>query len=462
MSGRQLIQLSTGLLAAAIFGCFPRSARAIPAFAVQTGQPCTTCHIGAFGPQLTAFGRAFKIGGYTQTGGDATTPVPFSLMLIGSYSNTTKGQGAPAANNYGANGNFAMDQIGLFYGGHIGDYAGALIQGTFDGIASAFNLDNSDVRLTAPFTVSDTELRLGLDINNGPTVQDPYNSSYSWGYPYVGSALVPTPTAQPLLAGGLSGNSIGATVYAWYNRSLYLEAGLYNTVGPTLLNWMGNSYGPGSTANPAPYLRGAYEWNWNGQSAHIGTIFLHSNFNPAISSFSADGSQGHDSYTDYAVDGGYQYIGDGTNIVSVLGIFDHETQNLVGSTSMGASSQPNNTLNQVRLSATYYYQQTYGATFGWQNTWGSPNPLLYNGGSSTPQPLSGSANGKPNSNEFILEADYVPFGKADSWAGPWVNLKLGIQYTIYTEFNGGTSNYDGNGRNASANNTLYLFAWMIF
>jgi hypothetical protein len=105
MSGRQLIQLRTGLLAAAIFGCFPRSARAIPAFAVQTGQPCTTCHIGAFGPQLTAFGRAFKIGGYTQTGGDATTPVPFSLMLIGSYSNTTKGQGAPAANNYGANGN---------------------------------------------------------------------------------------------------------------------------------------------------------------------------------------------------------------------------------------------------------------------------------------------------------------------------------------------------------------------
>jgi hypothetical protein len=30
--------------------------------------------------------------------------------------------------------------------------------------------------------------------------------------------------------------------------------------------------------------------------------------------------------------------------------------------------------------------------------------------------LSGSANGKPNSNEFILEADWVPFGKADSWA----------------------------------------------
>ena len=40
-------------------------ADAVPAFAQQTGQPCTTCHIGSFGPQLTPFGRAFKIGGYT-------------------------------------------------------------------------------------------------------------------------------------------------------------------------------------------------------------------------------------------------------------------------------------------------------------------------------------------------------------------------------------------------------------
>jgi hypothetical protein len=28
-------------------GCFPTLARAIPAFAQQTGQPCTACHIGA-------------------------------------------------------------------------------------------------------------------------------------------------------------------------------------------------------------------------------------------------------------------------------------------------------------------------------------------------------------------------------------------------------------------------------
>jgi hypothetical protein len=443
------------LMALVVFS--PKLARAIPPFAQQTGQPCTACHIGAFGPQLTAFGRAFKIGGYTQTGGDATMPIPFSLMLLGSYSNTTTGQGAPAANNYGANGNFAMDQISVFYGGHFGDYFGALIQGTFNGIESSFHLDNSDLRLTAPITVHDTELRLGLDINNGPTVQDPYNSTYAWGYPFVGSALVPTPTAQPLLAGGLIGNSIGSTVYAWYDRSLYVEAGLYNTYGPSLLSWTGNSYGPGSTNNPAPYLRAAYEWNWNGQSAHVGGVFLHSNINPAYAPFSATGSLGRDSYTDYAVDGGYQYLGDGTNVVSLLGIVDHETQNLVGSFNGGVVSQASNSLNQARATLTYYYQQTYGLTVSWQRTWGTANPLLY-----PSAPVSGSANGKPNSNAFILEADWVPFGKADSWGSPWLNLKLGVQYTIYTQFNGGASNYDGFGRNASDNNSLYVFAWLIF
>ena len=87
----------------------------------------------------------------------------------------------------------------------------------------------------------------------------------------------------------------------------------------------------------------------------------------------------------------------------MLGIFDHENQNLASSFATGSASQQDNSLNQIRADVTYYYQQTYGATVAWQKTWGSPNPLLY-----TPAPLTGSANGKPNSNAFIFEADYVP------------------------------------------------------
>jgi hypothetical protein len=436
----------------------PHSAQAVPSFALQTGQPCTTCHIGAFGPQLTAYGRQFKLSGYTQTGGDGwQATVPVSVMLLGSYTNTTKGQGEPASEHYGSNGNFAMDQISVFLGGRINDYAGGFVQGTFGGITSQFKLDNTDLRLTAPFTVRNTELRVGLDVNNGPTVQDPYNSSYAWGYPYVQSGLAPTPAAQPLLAGGLIGNSIGVTTYAWYDRSLYLEAGLYNTYGPTLLRATGNAYGPGSTSNPSPYLRAAYEWNWNGQSAHVGAIFLHSNVNPTTASYSSTADFGHDSYTDYAVDAGYQFLGDGTHTVSVLGIYNHENQKLSSSYNSGASSQSGNNLDQFRANVSYYYQQTYGATLGWQKTWGNANPALY-----ATNALSGSANGKPNSNAFTAEVDYVPFGKADSWGGPWTNLKVGALYTAYTQFNGGNKNYDGNGRNASDNNTLYLFAWLIF
>jgi len=56
----------------------------------------------------------------------------------------------------------------------------------------------------------------------------------------------------------------------------------------------------------------------------------------------------------------------------------------------------------------------------------------------------------------------VPFGKEGAWLSPLANMKLGVQYTIYTLFNGASHNYDGFGRNASDNNALFLTAWWIF
>jgi hypothetical protein len=433
-------------------------ARAVPSFAMQTGQACVACHIGAYGPQLTPYGRAFKLGGYTSTGGEGwTASLPASVMLLGSFTHTSKGQPGGASEHYGNNNNFAMDQISVFLAGRVNDHVGGFIQGTFDGIASQSSLDNTDLRATDSYDIGTHELRLGLDVNNGPTVQDPYNSTYAWGYPFVASALAPTPAAAPLITGGLIGNSIGTTVYAQWDRSLYLEVGLYNTYGPALLSITGQGYGPGSTAQPAPYLRAAYEWNWSAQSAHVGGMFLHSNFNPATGLRTADGSAGRDSYTDYAVDGGYQYLGDGTHVVSAFAILAHEDSNLVGTTNAGGSSQNHNSLNDLRASISYYYRQTYGVTVAWQDTWGKANPALF-----APDPIGGSANGKPNSSAYIVEVDWVPFGKEGAWGGPWANLKLGAQYTGYTRFNGGVKNYDGNGRNASDNNTLYMFAWLIF
>jgi mono/diheme cytochrome c family protein len=48
------------------------SAGAVPAFAAQTGAPCAACHVGGFGPQLTIYGRDFKLHGYTARSGSTS------------------------------------------------------------------------------------------------------------------------------------------------------------------------------------------------------------------------------------------------------------------------------------------------------------------------------------------------------------------------------------------------------
>lgn len=45
---------------------------------------------------------------------------------------------------------------------------------------------------------------------------------------------------------------------------------------------------------------------------------------------------------------------------------------------------------------------------------------------------------------------------------PWPTVKLAVRYTWYREFNGSRDNYDGFGRNASDNNSLFLLAWLLF
>jgi hypothetical protein len=39
---------------------------------------------------------------------------------------------------------------------------------------------------------------------------------------------------------------------------------------------------------------------------------------------------------------------------------------------------------------------------------------------------------------------------------------VGLQYTAYTRYNGAHDNYDGFGRNARDNNSLFLYAWAAY
>ena len=102
------------------YGVMPASdAYALPAFAAQTGQPCQTCHVGGFGPQLTPFGRNFKLGGYTLRTGDNFT-LPLAGMIVASFLHTQKDAPSPAAPHYGVNDNFALDQASIPVAGTSG------------------------------------------------------------------------------------------------------------------------------------------------------------------------------------------------------------------------------------------------------------------------------------------------------------------------------------------------------
>jgi len=80
-------------------------------------------------------------------------------------------------------------------------------------------------------------------------------------------------------------------------------------------------------------------------------------------------------------------------------------------------------------------------------TSGTADSLLY-----APGPVGGSRTSSPNGSGLIAELDW----------NPWMNTRLALQYTAYTKFNGASSNYDGNGRSAANNNTLYLVAWLMY
>jgi hypothetical protein len=429
-----------------------RAAFAVPSFARQTGQPCTACHIGAFGPELTDFGRQFKLNGYVW--GDVDTKIPpISAMLLTSFTHTAQGQ-SPPPTYFGDNNNFAVDQVSLFYAGRIYDKLGAMIQGTYDGVGKSYALDNSDIRLADQGTLFGKDIVYGASVNNNPTDQDLWNTTPAWGYPYVSSALANTPVATPLLDGGVAGQVIGATAYTMWNDLVYLEAGGYTSLPYDVQNALGEApNGEQQITGLAPYWRVALQQQFGYNYASIGTYGLVSNVYPGRVQ-----TAGTDQYTDIGFDVSYQYVASNDHLFTADANYIFENQNLSASQQLGNSTNSSDTLNEFRINGSYTYLETYTARVAYFNIWGSSDTGLYG--------LSGgcgcSANNSPNSAGFIFEVDYTPFGKDNSWLAPWVNARFGIQYTLYTKFDGASSNYDGAGTNASDNNTLYLFAWFAF
>lgn len=196
-----------------VFGpLWPATATAVPSFARQTGLACSACH--TIPPQLNAFGRYFKLHGYVLgprklSGGSTKLDIdqfpPLSAMMILSETATR------AAEPGSQNGSVAFpQQASIFYAGAISQHMGAMAQLTYEQQADHFSIDNTDIRYARDFSWNDGDtLVWGLDLNNNPTVQDVWNSTPAWGFPYISSEVAPAPSATPLLAGPLAQNVAG-------------------------------------------------------------------------------------------------------------------------------------------------------------------------------------------------------------------------------------------------------------
>jgi len=434
------------LLAMVTVGVCATGALAVPSFAVQTGQPCASCHVGGFGPQLTPFGRNFKMNGYTMR--TVTWNVPLSIAATASYIRTMRDQKSPPAPGFGVNDNVALDQVNLFFAGGIGSHFGAFIQATYDGVAKAFNWDNLDVRAVTTTTVSGKPVVLGLSLNNAPTVQDAWNTLPAWGFPYTSSALAPSPAAAPLI-GSLAQTTLGLTAYTWINSQVYLEGGGYTSPSANLLTRLGvDPTDPGNINGVAPYGRIAYQKNYGDRNFEIGAFGMAANIYPGH-----DETTGlTDHYTDLGLDGSYQLFATKKNVVTVNARYTYERQRLDASQALGLATSDRVNLQDLRFDASYYWHDKIGLTVGAFDTWGTPDELLY----------AGNRNFRPNSSGLLFQVDGTPYGAGGSPLGPRFNLRVGVQYTDYLSFDGSGANYDGLGSNASNNNTVRVFAWVAY
>ncbi len=433
----------------------PPRALGVPSYARQTGLACSGCHYAP--PELNPAGRRFKLLGYVDRGDDTKVvtsegskthaalnllqSLPLSVMLETSFTATKSPQ--PGTQN----GNFEFPQdISLFLAGAWTSNVGSFLQVTYDAQADHFSMDNTDIRYANKTKLGGKELVYGLDLNNNPTLEDLWNTTPAWGYPWIASDVAPTPNATPIINGPLAQDVAGIGGYAMWNSHLYLDLALYRSEHVGALQPNPGLGFPVNIVGVAPYWRVAWQESTGTTQFMIGSYGMHlKSTNGLINNGAGDL---YDGYTDWAFDTQYDRTLFRKDILSLRGTYIRENSNLASSANTGAASPGGHHLNTFMPNAEFHFGNRYTGTFGWFITSGTADPLLY----PPTVPVTGNFNGDPRSAGYIANFSY--------W--PWQNLQLAAQYTAYTRFNGGSTNYDGAGRNASANNTVYLDAKFVF
>ncbi len=464
---------------AALLACLAAGeANAVPSFARQTGLACEACH--TVWPELTHFGRTFKANGYVLDNLKqvrdvspqkaelldlASTP-PLSIMLQAGYTQLARAvpdtsSGKPVGTAQNGTVDFPQ-QVGIFYAGKIAPHLGAFLQLTYSSSGGSIGIDNTDIRLANLAVLpSEQSLIYGVSLNNNPTVQDLWNTTPAFGFPYATSASRVGSLAATAIDGGQAQKVAGLSVYAFWNESVYAELGAYRSAKQGVANTLTGSAGPldGSSTDVvkgfAPYGRLAYEHNVGRHSIEVGVYGADFRLFPGGSSAgSAAPLNGlTNDFRDIAEDLQYQYLGD-QHLFSITATRIRETMQLDAAYAAGATARAANDLTTLRINGTYYFRHKIGATVGYFSTKGSSDPGLYPSivlGTSDAGVVTSAANA-PDTAGTVFEVNYLP----------WLNTKFSVQYTAYSKFNGGSDNYDGAGRAAKDNNTLYFLAWLAY
>jgi hypothetical protein len=479
-------------------------ASAIPPFARQTGLACEACH--TVPPELTAFGRRFKLSGYTLTTrpplvndvddhkrntlwlSDLPGIAILAQMGYNHYDRAPPDSGQPYPAQGQSDSLQFPDQFSLVYAGAVSDRVGGWLQLTYNQVAGAVGIDNIDIRYSDH--TSDNKWLWGVTANNFPTFQDVWNGFGSYTIPNFNtvtlwsSGVAGAGTSGPIINALGPGNVAGIGAYVFYDDSLYFELSAYHSAvsgtGSTpVVDSTNLGVNGGAVDRFAPYARIAYERDWGYHSAEIGASAMYINWIPSVGYISAQqqlaataaatagtpytpaqtfNSGVINRYTDLSVDWQYQYNGQ-HDIYGFLGHVTHERQQnssqLVAATFTGASSpiytNPTDTLTQFLATAEYFRDRRYGGLVSFTRTTGTFDPLA-NGG-----------NGSPANQYEVYELDYLP----------WLNFRFILQYNAYQVVANNQNPFTLNHANfpnspgfpnikASNNNTWVFGLWMDF
>ena len=477
-------------------------AQALPLFARQTGQNCVACHAGGQFPELTPYGRMFKMTGYTI---GARVAVPISAMGQITYAKVRDtGKSDDPQADFQKNGSPMFSGGSIFFGGKVTDNIGAFIQWTYDNYAGQRvgdsgnndgkwqgkpSADNIDIRYADRFVDANRDLIVGVSVNNNPSVSDPWNTAAAW-MQYVPASSVTShrfaDANTPFPGNSTGGNVAGINAYAYLNKMFYAELGFYQTANKGFSFMSGGINDAGTTklkgANN-PYWRVALTHDWGAHNLMVGATGMVAH----LYDDNTDTSNPNSIYkvTNTGVDAQYQYILDPHTVTAQAAYMRQKTNysantiaaNLGAGSAHGffaadgitplADGNDSDTTNVFRAKLTYVYQAKYGGSLAYFNQTGTTNtanqtsgydpvtglitsdPGGVLGATGVSERVGGNLSGNPGQRGFTYEAFVMPVQY----------VRIGAQYTAYSKYNGAKDNYDGLGRNARDNNTLFLYVW---